>query len=173
MIFAPRCRVIKYLYARRDIDSKSGCWLFTGEIIFGYGRAKINGKRERVHRLSFRTFVASIRKGFKVLHRCHTPRCFNPCHLYQGTSLQNSQDMVKAGRSLCGARNSMNRHPECRPHGERHGRSKLTELEVLELRRFRESDPLKWTFQALGNLHSISAYAAQAIVKRWTWRHLS
>lgn len=48
----------------------------------------------------------SLIKGKVVRHMCDNPRCINPEHLELGTHKENSQDMVKRGRSGVGVKNS-------------------------------------------------------------------
>lgn len=43
--------------------------------------------------------------GLVARHICHNATCVNIRHLIPGTAADNSQDMVRAGRSLAGARN--------------------------------------------------------------------
>lgn len=72
----------------------SGCWLWTGYVgSGGYGeahwgkRAKDNG-----HRLAWKLYRGEIPKGLWVCHRCDTPTCVNPDHLFLGDNASNTRD---------------------------------------------------------------------------------
>ena len=58
-----------------------------------------------------------------VLHRCDNPACCNPDHLWAGTQKENIDDMHRKGRYG---------RPAAR--GERHGRAKLTDEHVRQIR---------------------------------------
>jgi hypothetical protein len=111
------------------------CWTWTGTTQpDGYG--KISGDRGgrratmRAHRVSWELHLGPIPRGVFVLHRCDTPRCVNPGHLFLGTAADNSRDMVAKGRSLRGDRCPARAHPERLRRGERHRWAKLTAREV-------------------------------------------
>lgn len=73
-------------------------WPFgkTGE---GYGAIKTNGKMQSVHRIAF-IFAYKLDPGeFLVCHHCDTRQCYNPHHLFKGTSLDNTRDMMLKGRN--------------------------------------------------------------------------
>jgi len=73
--------------------SPSGCWLWTGAVRGdGYG-AVWNGNRQiGAHRFSYQIHYGDIPDTLWTLHRCDTPLCVNPNHLYLGDSSQNQRD---------------------------------------------------------------------------------
>lgn len=91
-----------------DVRSPSECWEWTasrGQP--GYGRiSKDRNTMLDAHRVSYELNVGAIPEGKRVLHSCHNRGCVNPNHLRVGTAKDNSQDMVKAGRSSFGNRKS-------------------------------------------------------------------
>jgi hypothetical protein len=83
-------------------EPNSGCWIWLGsgrtygqtnwhETMPLYGEAL-------AHRWSYRAFLGPIPKGMFVCHRCDTPPCVNPDHLFIGTAGDNARDMVRKGR---------------------------------------------------------------------------
>ncbi len=86
---------------RVEYDTNGGCWLWTASVNHaGYGRVGLEDSREvdLAHRASWRAFRGQIPKGLYVLHRCDTPACINPFHLWLGTQLDNVRDMIAKGR---------------------------------------------------------------------------
>lgn len=89
-----------------NIDKKGDCWLWKGKKnSWKYGEIMVNGHRYPAHRVSYELFVGPIENDKIMLHLCDMPPCINPQHLSPGTDLENSQDMVKKGRSLTGLKN--------------------------------------------------------------------
>ena len=83
-----------------DIDNDSNCWNWMGaKACHGYGAITYNNKCQRVHRLSYVTFVGAIPDNLSVLHKCDNKLCCNPEHLFLGTQKDNMQDMYKKGRA--------------------------------------------------------------------------
>lgn len=77
----------------------SGCWLWMGATNeWGYGTILVDGICRLAHRVSWRLHRGDFSEGFRVLHRCDTPSCVNPDHLFLGTNYDNVIDMLKKGR---------------------------------------------------------------------------
>lgn len=77
-----------------------GCWLWLGTTSNGYGRLSYGGHAPRyAHRLSFEAFNGPVPAGMDVCHKCDTPSCVNPAHLFVGTASDNAKDMVQKMRS--------------------------------------------------------------------------
>lgn len=139
--------------------TESGCWLWLGSTIRGYGVLSIgsrgNGTKRLVyaHRLSWELNRGPIRDGLHVLHRCDVPACCNPDHLFLGTHDDNMADMLRKGRA---------------PHGVSHGRSRLTEDQVREIRAAhgRGVRPID-----LARKHGVSDSAIHKIINWTTWSH--
>jgi len=100
----------------------------------GYGRfwdgtftPSGNGRMVGAHQFSLSIATGEERGDRWVLHRCDNPPCVNPKHLYFGTVVDNSRDMISRGR---GGK---------KPHdpafcGERIGGSRLTTEQVIEIK---------------------------------------
>lgn len=75
------------------VKKTRGCWNWTGHTNnHGYGGMRVNGKQERVHRISY--MVHHGKKPTKwVLHHCDNRRCVKPDHLYEGDRSDNMRDM--------------------------------------------------------------------------------
>lgn len=65
----------------------------------GYGQRKVGGKMQYVHRLEWEKHHGPIPRGMRVCHTCDNPPCHEITHLFLGTAKDNSQDMVRKGRS--------------------------------------------------------------------------
>lgn len=124
-------------YIRRNIVvSQSGCWLWQGYLVRGYGVIMHNGIKDYVHRISFRLFAGVVPGGLCVLHKCDNPQCVNPDHLFLGTKAVNNRDKCQKGRAHTpsGADHYYHKFPDKKPIGEKNGRALLTEKDVIEIR---------------------------------------
>ena len=92
----------------------------------GYGQMSVKGKKTSPHRCEWEFHNGKIPEGLVVRHKCDNPACFNIEHLELGTQADNVRDMHERGRA--------------RPaKGEKHGRAKLTDQQVAEIRASKES----------------------------------
>lgn len=128
-----RRSIAERFWAKVDMTAgETGCWLWTGATQrWGYGVLQRGGRGKGLvaaHRLAYELCLGTVPEGLCVLHRCDTPACVNPAHLFLGTLADNSQDM--AGKGRCGRQ----RYPQIYPRGERIAQSKLTEAQVKNIR---------------------------------------
>jgi hypothetical protein len=106
-------------------------------------------------------YRGKIPNGYCVLHRCDTPICVNPAHLFLGTQLENIEDRDQKKR--------------LKPfRGETNGRVKLTEEQaryIIALSK-QEGLPKHWRTrlaEELGVSISLVCYIIKG--RNWRWLH--
>ncbi len=78
---------------------ETGCWLWLGYTNErGYGRVYAAGRMWLAHRLSWTQAKGDIPAGTFICHKCDTPSCVNPDHLFSGAAADNNADMASKGR---------------------------------------------------------------------------
>lgn len=89
-----------FLQTRTAPCPLTGCYLFTGASSnYGYGQFRKNDKLIAAHRYTYELANGKIKHGQYILHKCDTPACCNPTHLFMGTQKENIHDMIKKGRA--------------------------------------------------------------------------
>jgi hypothetical protein len=88
------------LWPKVEPEPNTGCWLWMGGANNkGYGMLHDEaGKHMLSHRASYMLTNGPIPQGMHVLHRCDTPLCCNPAHLFLGTHTDNMRDAASKGR---------------------------------------------------------------------------
>lgn len=144
--------IVNHLLERAIPEPNSGCWLWEGSGIFGYGRVKFRERVVMATHLALRSRGILVPYGMQACHRCDNPPCVNPDHLFLGTNAENAADSVRKGR---------------RARGERNWAAKFTESDVIEILKDKRSN------SAIARLHGVDPSTIQAIKTRRTWRHVS
>ena len=139
-----------------DKRSPNECWPWLGACFQdgGYGIFNVNKKPRHASRIALELTIGPIGTSF-ALHLCNNPPCCNPAHLYKGTAHDNSQDAINSGRVA---------------YGERHGRHKLTDAQVQEIRSLLE----KGTVQSeIADTYGVTQTTVSDIKTRRRWARLS
>jgi len=123
----------------------------------------VHGRMRYAHREAYALANGAIPPGMFVCHRCDTPACCNPAHLFLGTHAENMADMSRKGRSMA------QRSPH-KIRGERNGAAKLTESQV---RGIRVAFSAGETMASIARRHSVSDATISLIMRGRRWRHVS
>jgi hypothetical protein len=132
-----------------------GCWEWMGgKTRAGYGGFFIGGKDGYAHRFSWELHKGAIPVGMCVLHRCDNRMCVNPAHLFLGTRTENTRDMMEKERQA---------------RGERHGMSRLSTKDVLEIKAQLERGG---THESIALLHGVCRQNITSINSGRLWGHV-
>ena len=148
------------------------CWLWTGGLSrAGYGVLWVDGRQVLAHRYSHELAAGHVPPGCFVCHRCDTPACVRPDHLFVGTAAENSADMARKGRatSPSGERHRSVTHPETVLRGEQKSQAKLSDAAVAEIRR-------AWTAgeaqRSLARRFGVDQSQVSRVARGLVWRHV-
>jgi hypothetical protein len=136
----------------------TGDCIYTTDVLLdkdGYPKVKHQGKLWRLHRLIFTYVNGKIPEGKVIGHACNNKGCINPNHLYLTTAAENSTQAKKDGLYKTGVNNV---------------RAKLTEEQVIELRRAYYEDGVSQDSLALK--YDLSQSTVSAIVRFITYKQL-
>lgn len=117
----------------------------------GYPKYGPKGNHRHMVRVLWERENGIIPKDRFCLHMCDNPNCINLEHIFIGTSQDNVDDSVKK-----------NRHTK----GEICGRSKLTEIQVKEIRNS------GGTLVSIARKYKITYQNVKCIKERTTWKHV-
>lgn|SRR5574343_1091520 len=151
-----RLTPIQRLFAKSS-RMPNGCIEYTGTKTKNGTMRQIsfNGKMVPASRLSWMLQNGEIPEGKFVCHKCDYPPCVNIEHLFLGSPQQNTLDASRKFRLT---------------HGEAHHAHKLTEIQVLDMRKMYATGTE--TYASLGRKFKINECTAARIIKGKFWKHL-
>ena len=144
------------------VDKTGDCWVWTGATSKGYRKISVNGKMQLAHRVSYELYNGDIPEGeghhgMCCLHRCDTPACVNPAHLFLGTQPENVRDMEEKGRAAD-------------KRGEKNGRAKLTNHQIPYIKELWKARV--FTQAKLAEIYGVSTSLINGIVNNKMRRHI-
>jgi len=139
-------------------DKSGECWLYLGtKGGGGYGHISQNGRQRLAHRVSYELAYGPIPEGMDVLHRCDTPACVRPDHLFLGTHSDNIQDMLRKGRRR-------------ERRGEESNMAKLNADAVLDIRATYGRNGVRLI--DLAQKYNVHLSLISLVVRRKIWQHI-
>lgn len=164
------------------------CWLWqAGKDAGGYGLFSLGSRKTKrvavkAHRFSYEMHIGPIPPGEGyhgtcVLHKCDVRNCVNPAHLFLGTHQDNMDDMRTKGRGVFDAPRKVytgDEHWTRQPgadllRGEAHGRAKLTEAKVADIR---EAHAEGMSISLLARIYKVSRPCIKCVLNGRTWGHV-
>ena len=141
--------------------NENGCWICSISISAShpYGAVKVGGTTIYIsnHRASWMVHRGAIPKDMCILHKCDTPACINPDHLFLGSHADNVADMIAKGRSA-------DRRGEKSPNGY------LTTEQVIKIRSLWATG--LYSRRQIGEMFMTSKKNVADIVHRRRWKHI-
>jgi hypothetical protein len=143
----------------RKVIKTDNCWLWVGakHSYKGYGSFSNGKKIVKTHRFAYEHFIGPIPENMCVLHKCDTPSCVRPEHLFLGSNQDNVDDKL-----------SKNRHPK----GEHTVLAKLTDKDVKEIKQ-----KLKFPYIGINNdlaqEYGVNHRTISGIKTGKSWAHIS
>lgn len=139
---SPKCKLLEGIQ-----KTDTGCWLYKNSNSGIYSKVRWEGKWHSGHRISYESFVGPVPQGLWVCHKCDTPKCINPEHLFVGSASENRRDAVNKKRI---------------PSGEKNHFSKFTDVQVEEMRILKEEG---FTYERLSRIFNCSYPYIYKIIK--------
>jgi hypothetical protein len=130
-------------------EPNTGCWIWLQRMDkMGYGVAFFGPNRggQLAHRVAYELLVGPIPEGKYLCHKCDTPLCINPQHMFIGDDSSNLRDCVRK---------------------ERCGTAKITNAKAVEIRQLKRTG--EYTNKQLGEMFGIGVTAVRSVVNRRSW----
>lgn len=92
--------LIDRIQSKYEAVTETGCWIWTASTnSAGYGQISMPGRPMLAHRVCWEFYNGQIPDGKFICHKCDTPSCVNPSHMFVGDHHANMADMRRKGRA--------------------------------------------------------------------------
>ena len=131
------------------VNKTETCWLWTASTKGknNYGSFWDGNKSTYAHRVSWELHNGEIPNDLRVLHKCDTPECIRPDHLFLGTQADNILDQMQKNR-----------------------KGKLKKNQVIQIRKMYK--PYVVTLYDLAKQFKVCPKTIHKIVTGVTWKHI-
>ena len=109
-----------------EVRGARDCWPYKppSRTQGGYGASFYGPIHTTAHRITYVLSNGPFPKRLDVIHRCDNRICCNPRHLFLGTAIANTHDMIAKGRQRL----------RTAPIGESNPNAKLTDEQIAEIK---------------------------------------
>ena len=136
---------------------RTRCLIWTASTSgFGYGYFSGHKYSPGAHRVAWAFEHGDIPDGMQVCHSCDNPSCVNHEHLFLGTQTENNRDRDAKGRCV-------------NPLGVAHGMAKITEADVVEIRKMKADG---FSNAYIARKFGLYESHARKIALRKYWKHV-
>ena len=140
---------------------EDACWTWVGGISFLACRGVfwVDGRNRSASVVSYEIYYGRNTNGMLVCHTCDNPNCVNPNHLFLGTARDNTMDMISKKRHKCNL-----------PKGQNHKDCKLSQEQVLEIRKKYATG--NYFQKQLSDEYNVNQYNVSKIIRNITWKNI-
>ena len=140
-------------------ENEYGCILATKYLNDkGYPRMRMHKVKRYMSHVMYERYIGEVPEGMCMLHKCDTPACVNPEHLFIGTKADNTYDMVGKERNFIPGK------------GEKHHRTVVSNDDALKIAK--EYVPRKVPASFLAEKYGTTRAVIYSIVHKKTYGDL-
>lgn len=178
---------LNLFWSKVDKSAESGCWNWVGcKSKEGFGIFRCGGETFKAHRVSYSLNKGEVQQGKILAKTCQNDFCVNPDHIVALSIAENNKLAASQGKRAKGAANGKNTCPNSTPKednhwmklkpdkshliGESNAEAKLTEEQVLEIRKLHSDGSYK--YKDLAIKFNVSDENIRKICMRLLWSHI-
>jgi hypothetical protein len=151
-----------------QVGGEYECWIWLGnpKDSDAHGQFWLDGHPIGAHRSSYILHYGEDPGELFVCHTCDNRRCVNPNHLFKGTARDNTQDMIRKGRSKLDWTGNVLKEMK----GEANHNSRLTAEDVLWIRKNYVKGSHVYGIPALAAKYGVAHATVFLVIHNVTWR---